>query len=142
MEREAELRAELITYAVRYGGMCRDCADMVDGVCEHKGTPCDTKVFRAAIAHALAAWDYGGKHGFCTEIGPLAALRADNERLGRERDEALAEIERMTPQFVAYEYLESPAGREIAEAERDTLLAQVEKLTGEIKKLRRGNGDE
>ena len=58
----------------------------------------------------------------------LATLRADNERLGRERDEARAEIERMTPQFVAYEYLESPAGREIAEAERDTLLAQVARV--------------
>lgn len=47
-------------------------------------------------------------------------------QLERDLAEARAEIERMTPQFVAYEYLESPAGREIAEAERDRLAAVFE----------------
>lgn len=45
-----------------------------------------------------------------------------------ERDEALAEIERMTPNFVAYEYLESPAGREVAEAKLAVAEARIIEL--------------
>jgi hypothetical protein len=41
-------------------------------------------------------------------------------------DAALAEIERMTPKFVAYDYLESPAGREIAEARATALEKALE----------------
>lgn len=87
--------------------------------------PPETDCDRDAKAEVIAAWNRRAAEA------ELATLRADNERLGRERDEALAEIERMTPQFVAYEYLESPAGREIAEAERDILLAQVEGMRGD-----------
>jgi len=47
----------------------------------------------------------------------IVSIEARITALIAERDEALAEIERMTPNFVAYEYLEAPAGREIAEAE-------------------------
>lgn len=39
-----------------------------------------------------------------------------------ERDRLAAEVERLTPLAVAYDYLESPVGREMAEAERDILL--------------------
>jgi hypothetical protein len=56
-----------------------------------------------------------------------AAITAQIERLTRERDEALAEIERMTPKFVAYDYLEAPSKAEAAEAEvkrlRDALTS-------------------
>jgi hypothetical protein len=47
----------------------------------------------------------------------LSSAQAQIERLTRERDEALAEIERMTPKFVAYDYLEAPSKAEAAEAE-------------------------
>jgi hypothetical protein len=54
-----------------------------------------------------------------------AAIIAQIERLTRERDEALAEVERMTPKFVAYDYLEAPRKAEAAEAE-------VKRLEGEL----------
>lgn len=53
---------ELIGYVMRYGGMCRDCADM-DGVCQ-SGQPCDTEQRRAVIKHTISALAYGIKHGF------------------------------------------------------------------------------
>jgi hypothetical protein len=53
---------DLIGYVQRYGGMCRDCADM-DGVCQN-GQPCDTAQRRAVIKHTIAALTYGIKHGF------------------------------------------------------------------------------
>ncbi len=56
------MTSEIINYVGRYGGSCRDCADN-DGVCD-RGTPCDPKVFRAAIEHTIKALDYGIKHGF------------------------------------------------------------------------------
>jgi len=66
----------------------------------------------------------------------LATLRADNERLGRERDEwrdaaFLSDCE-------AYSGLpmEDALTRvEAAEAERDTLLAQVEKMRGVLTEI-------
>jgi len=88
----------------------------------------------------------------------LATLRSDNERLGRELANVL-HTRRWNTQRAADGVLEVCRGEHdgdecewerfvpeaslvAAEAERDTLLAQVEKLTGEIKNLRRGNGDE
>lgn len=54
-----------IDYALHYGSGCRDCADAaVRGVCDLNGTPCNPQVFRAAVKHALKAWEYGIKHGY------------------------------------------------------------------------------
>lgn len=54
-----------INYALRYGGMCRDCADTrVPGICDTSGMPCDPSVCEKVIRHALGAWRYGIKHGF------------------------------------------------------------------------------
>jgi len=62
---------------------------------------------------------------------PLHGIDALEARLA-EQDARIAEleteIERMTPKFVAYEYLESPAKREIAERERDEARAECEGL--------------
>lgn len=67
-----------IDYALRYGGMCRDCADTrVRGICDNSGMPCDPDVCRKVIAHALGAWRYGIKHGFVHD--PLSA-RASSSR--------------------------------------------------------------
>lgn len=72
-----------------------------------------------------------------TILNALATLRADNERLGRERDEARARIKEL-----------DDAGRQIANmlgsigdqleaagAERDTLLAQVEKMREALEEI-------
>jgi hypothetical protein len=60
-----------IDYALRYGGMCRDCADSsVRGICDNSGMPCDPRVCEKVIRHALGAWRYGIKHGFIDN--PLA----------------------------------------------------------------------
>ncbi|QIG65992.1 hypothetical protein phiOC_p350 [Ochrobactrum phage vB_OspM_OC] len=53
---------ELVHYILRYGGRCRDCADM-DGVCD-RGTPCDYIVHKSTIEWSLKAMEYGFKHKF------------------------------------------------------------------------------
>lgn len=56
---------ELIRYALRFGGMCRDCADTaIRGICDHSGMPCSSDTNRKVIRHALEAWRYGVKHRF------------------------------------------------------------------------------
>jgi len=64
---------ELIGYVLRYGGMCRDCADM-DGVCQ-SGQPCDTEQRRAVVKHTISALAYGIKHGFIASPFPAPPLR-------------------------------------------------------------------
>lgn len=62
---------------------------------------------------------------------PVYAHPAPSD-LERELDEARAGIERLTPLAVAYDYLESPAGREKAEAERDALAADNARLVAAL----------
>lgn len=76
-------------------------------------------------ARNLQPIEPGPEHHVITD---LAARLAKAER---ERDEAKAEIERMTPRHVAYDYLESPARREMAEArvsELERALEEAEKV--------------
>ena len=74
----------LIGYVMRYGGMCRDCADM-DGVCQ-SGMPCDTDQRRAVIRHTIAALAYGINNGFiASPFTDTTALAAAEER-GRLAD--------------------------------------------------------
>jgi hypothetical protein len=69
-----------IDYALRYGGMCRDCADTrVRGICDNSGMPCDSEVCRKVITHALGAWRYGLKHGYLA-ASPVTE-QAEVERL-------------------------------------------------------------
>ena len=56
----------IVTYIMRYGGMCRGCADE-DGVCPTSGLPCDTKDARKAVAWVLNAYKYGIKHDYIRE---------------------------------------------------------------------------
>ncbi|SDG35618.1 hypothetical protein [Pelagibacterium luteolum] len=63
--------------------------------------------------------------------GEIERLRHDLARSMNAHSEAEAEIERMTPKFVAYEYLESPAGREIAEARVAELEAALRDIEDE-----------
>jgi len=64
--------------------------------------------------------------------GELATLRADNERLGRERDDYKADYLRR------HKDVGDMMERAIAaEAERDTLLAQVGRLTEALQTLSR-----
>lgn len=55
--------SDVVGYVMRYGGMCRDCAD-ADGVCPTTGMPCDTGQRKAVIEHTIKALEYGIKHGF------------------------------------------------------------------------------
>ncbi|TGT76754.1 MULTISPECIES: hypothetical protein [unclassified Mesorhizobium] len=57
----------------------------------------------------------------------IEELEAQLSRLREAEKQALAEIERMTPKYVAYEYLESPAGREVAEARVAVLEKALER---------------
>lgn len=59
---------DIIGYVLRYGGMCRDCADM-DGIC-YSGIPCDTDQRRAMVRHTISALAYGIKHGFVVNPFP------------------------------------------------------------------------
>lgn len=61
--REIPVNDETISYVMRYGGRCRDCADAM-GVCPTSGLPCDPHEARAAIRHVLRAVNYGFGEGF------------------------------------------------------------------------------
>ena len=70
-------------------------------------------------------------------LDTIAALRADNERLGRERDEARARIEELDDAGRQIANMLGGVGDQLeaAEAERDTLLAQVEKMRGVLTEI-------
>lgn len=69
--------------------------------------------FREAIEAALSVRSKEPE----LEHHVIADLAARLAKAESERDEAMAEIERMTPRYVAYDYLESPAGRAALEGE-------------------------
>lgn len=143
------MTSELIDYVGRYGGNCRDCADN-DGVCD-RGTPCDPKVFRAAIEHTIKALEYGIKHGFIEN--PFTRAIPDVPELVRYRlhwhdfDTADMEIDNVEGEYV----LHSQAAVIIAvlsEAEKDAkesrddwkklakdLKAEVDRLRGALKDI-------
>lgn len=52
---------EVLDYISRYGGMCRDCAD-VGPICPNSGLPCAGA--DKAIRHVIKAYNYGIEHGF------------------------------------------------------------------------------
>lgn len=53
---------ETLTYVLRYGGRCRDCADHF-GTCASRGLPCNIDEAKTAIRHVLRAVNYGMSHG-------------------------------------------------------------------------------
>lgn len=57
---------QVVSYVLRYGGRCRDCADE-DGICPTNGIPCEPEVKRAVINHTLKALGYGISHGFIAD---------------------------------------------------------------------------
>jgi len=82
---------DFINYALRYGGMCRDCADTrVRGICDTSGMPCDSSVCEKVIRHALGAWRYGIKHGFIDN--PLAHPDTLTDEAKLRRSQALDEL--------------------------------------------------
>lgn len=54
---------QIVSYVLRYGGKCRDCAD-VDGICPNTDMPCGFELKTAVIKHTLKALEYGMSHGF------------------------------------------------------------------------------
>lgn len=118
MELEAELRA---------CPFCGGSASMVRGgpgnffvQCEE----CRSAGDDGSEERALAAWNRRA------DDAELATLRSDNERLGRERDsEHQLRIRLEIQRDEANVYGDEEAKRaNVAEAERDTLLAQVEMM--------------
>lgn len=61
-------------YVFQYGGRCRGCADMLDGLCEKSGIPCNDDGNKA-IKFVLDAISYGIGNGFI-EIPSDARLTA------------------------------------------------------------------
>lgn len=64
---------ETVSYILRYGGLCRDCADR-DGLCS-TGLPCETEDRRAAVRHVLRALSYGQRYGFLHTPQPVEIQR-------------------------------------------------------------------
>lgn len=68
MKPVAYITEEMVQYAKRYGGMCRDCADE-NGICPTDGIACGGK--ETAVRFAADAINYGIKNGFIAN--PFAA---------------------------------------------------------------------
>lgn len=121
----------LIGYVMRYGGMCRDCADM-DGVCQ-SGMPCDTDQRRAVIRHTIAALAYGINNGFIaspfTDTTALAAAEErgrieERERCAIETGGVLVEMPSHLPNLMArvLAYLEGSDPKATSGGERNSDL--------------------
>lgn len=73
---------ELERYVLRYGGMCRDCADE-NGTCPTSGIPCDTEIRLKMVRKTIEALRYGILHGFIENPFTKDAGQSSLER--RER---------------------------------------------------------
>lgn len=56
-----EITDDLVTYLLRYGGRCRECADNF-GLCPNRPLPCADA--DKTIRHVLEAYNYGVTNGF------------------------------------------------------------------------------
>lgn len=74
-----EVTPELVSYILRYGGMCRACADE-HGICPSSGLPCEND--EKAVRFVLGALSYGLRHGFVAlaKAAQIAAL--DQPKVG------------------------------------------------------------
>lgn len=68
----AGLVEEAVDYALRYGGMCRQCADE-DGICPNSGLPCEAPAAERVIRRILDAVGYGIAHGYIQSPFALAS---------------------------------------------------------------------
>jgi len=71
------------------------------------------------------------QEGIYTDAALVSESAARLAKAERALEEAKAEIERMTPRYVAYDYLESPDRREMAEyrvSELERALEEAEKV--------------
>lgn len=55
---------ETVSYILRYGGRCRECADNPSQICVIGGLPCNVDAARKVIRHTITALNYGIEHGF------------------------------------------------------------------------------
>lgn len=53
---------KIVSYVLRYGGLCRECADR-DGICS-SGLPCDPGYARRVVRHVIDAVNYGLAHKY------------------------------------------------------------------------------
>jgi len=73
-------REDLLRYLIRYGAVCRDCADE-NGVCPQTGIGCGER--RKATEFFVEALEYGTKHGFAAGHRLLAPGELDDGTLKR-----------------------------------------------------------
>lgn len=66
---------ETLSYVLRYGSRCRECADHF-GVCP-KGLPCEPDEARKAIKHVIDALNYGYLHGYLPAARALQSEERD-----------------------------------------------------------------
>lgn len=76
------------------------------------------------------------QEGIYTDAALVSESAARLAKAERALEEAKAEIERMTPRYVAYDYLESPARREMAEAR----VSELERALEEWEDAAKENG--
>jgi len=74
---------EVVGYVMRYGGMCRDCADE-NGICPRAGLPCESAPARKAVRHVIEAVNYGLRHGYLSRAAN-APMPADPHPLKQEQ---------------------------------------------------------
>lgn len=72
---------ELERYVLKFGGMCRDCADE-NGTCPHSGIPCDSDIRLKMVRSTIKALIYGIAQGyianpFIPEAGRTALERSE-----------------------------------------------------------------
>lgn len=74
---------EVVSYVMRYGGMCRGCADE-NGICPSVGLPCESAPARKAVRHVIEAVNYGLRHGYLPRAAttPRPATDTDGSAAG------------------------------------------------------------
>ena len=82
----SDLMKQAEGYVLRYGGMCRDCADE-NGTCPISGIVCDGDQRRKMVRRTLEALEYGSKHGFIKlPFSALSAAYEQGKRDGAEQE--------------------------------------------------------
>lgn len=111
----------LILYVLRFGGMCRDCADQ-NGACPTSGLPCVGA--DKAVRHVLKALRYGIENGFIGSeslaSGPQKAVPVDR---GAECEAAMEDARQNGTGFMVDGHRVSP--------DRIRLFHHVPRLGGE-----------
>lgn len=81
---------EVVGYVMRYGGMCRDCADE-NGICPRAGLPCESSPARKAVRHVIEAVNYGLRHGYLPRAANKLTWASSTEEVAAAVRQAIRE---------------------------------------------------